>query len=225
MSEAAAGGFFPVYGVCLGFEALSIALAGGNRSLLTHFDAEDTAAPLLFTPAARKSQLYGRMGERVLRTLEDKPYARESHSWGVSLESLMASRPLAEAVDVLSLSADNTDGKVYVSSWEHRRAPVWATQFHPEKNAFEWGDALAIPHDGRAVVALTQAFANVFVDAARRAGPGHGVSLEAEGKGALDDLLIYNTPPVFTGRHDGPDPPFFDQAYVFGPWKEEVVAA
>jgi gamma-glutamyl hydrolase len=160
------------------------------------------------------------MSERTLHTLATQAYARESHAWGVSLESLVANPDLVDAVNVLSLSADATDGKVYVSSWEHRALPVWATQFHPEKNAFEWGDSLNIPHAGEAVAALSQAFANVFVDAARRAGPGHGVSLDAEAGGALDDLLIYNTPPVYTGRHDGPEPPFFDQVYLFAPWKE-----
>lgn len=189
--------------------------------MLSRFDAEDTAAPLLFTPDAAGSQLYGGMRRSALTSLATRPFARESHAWGVSLESLMANEKLAESVRVLSLSSDSTDGKVYVSSWEHRTLPVWATQFHPEKNAWEWGDGLHIPHQGEAVVALSQGFANVFVDAARRAGPGHGVSLEEEGKGALDDFLIYGTPPTFTGRHDGPEAPFFDQVYEWGPWEEE----
>ena len=161
------------------------------------------------------------MGGRALRTLEGRPYARESHAWGVSLESLVANKALAASVNVLSLSSDGTDGRVYVSSWEHRSLPVWATQFHPEKNAWEWGDAWHIPHERGAVLALSQGFANVLVDAARRAGPGHGPSLAEEAAGALDDFLIYNFPPAFTGRHDGPDTPFFDQAYVFKAWDDE----
>ena len=136
----------------------------------------------------------------------------------MSLQDLTANPSLASAVDVLSLSAD-PEGRVYVSSWEHARLPVWATQFHPEKNAYEWGDALHIPHSSGAV-RVTQAFANFLVDAARRAGPGHGVSAEAEGRGALDDLLIYRYPPLFTGGHGPGAHPFFDQAYVFRPWRE-----
>ena len=45
---------------------------------------------------------------------------------------------------------------------------------------------------------------------------------------AEDDLLIYNYPPKFTGRHvKASDRPWLDQAYVFGPWEEGagVVAA
>lgn len=136
----------------------------------------------------------------------------------MSLEDLTTNTALASAVRVLSLSAD-PEGRVYVSSWEHRSLPVWATQFHPEKNAYEWGDALHIPHSAGAV-RVTQAFANYLVDAARRAGPGHGVSLADEAAGALDDLLIYNFAPVFTGAHGEGKHPFFDQAYVFKPWDE-----
>lgn len=76
----AVGGFFPVYGVCLGFEALSIALAR-NASLLSRYDAEDGAAPLWFTGAARGSRLYGSMEPAVVDDLEAKPYVRWVFVW------------------------------------------------------------------------------------------------------------------------------------------------
>ena len=52
------------------------------------------------------------------------------------------------------------------------RLRVYATQFHPEKNLFEWGQAAsgellqAIPHS-HAAVAVSQYFANFFVDECR----------------------------------------------------------
>lgn len=44
--------------------------------------------------------------------------------------------------------------------------PVTATQWHPEKNAFEWARHLDIPHNKDAI-AVTEAVANFIVDEAR----------------------------------------------------------
>lgn len=205
---------FPVLAICLGFEAMAVALSR-NASLLTRYDAEDGAAPLFFTEAAEASAFFGSMPARVRRDLADKPYARESHSWGVSLESLEGEPGLRDAVDVLSLSAD-PEGRVYVSSYEHRTLPFVATQWHPEKNAFEWGDKLHIPHEAGAV-AVTHAVA-AFLGRHARASAHAAANVLEE-----DDALIYNHPVTFTGRHrDAADRPWLDQAYVMPPWREWV---
>ncbi len=47
--------------------------------------------------------------------------------------------------------------------------PVTATQWHPEKNAFEWARDLDIPHD-KGAIAVTQAVANFVVDEVGREG-------------------------------------------------------
>lgn len=45
--------------------------------------------------------------------------------------------------------------------------PIYATQFHPEKNAFEWASFLRIPHS-EAAIEVGQETANFFVSQARR---------------------------------------------------------
>ena len=201
---------FPVLAICLGFEAMSVALSG-NASLLSRYDAEDGAAPLFFTAAARGSSFFGSMPATVLDDVETKPYARESHTWGVSLEALTAEPGLRDAVDVLSLSAD-PEGRVYVSSYEHRTLPFAAVQWHPEKNAFEWGDKLHIPHTDGAL-AVTHAVARWLSRHARASAAAPRDVLEE------DDALIYNHPAAFTGRHENVgDRPWLDQAYVLPPW-------
>jgi gamma-glutamyl hydrolase len=44
---------------------------------------------------------------------------------------------------------------------------VYATQWHPEKNAFEWASFLRIPHSPEGIE-VTQEMANFFVSEARR---------------------------------------------------------
>jgi len=118
---------FPVFAICLGFEALGVHLSG-NASLLSAFDAEDTAAPLYFTEAAERSRLFGSMPRKVRESLASKPFARESHSWGISLASFEGEEKLKDQLEVLSLSSD-PEGRVYVSSMEHKMLPFSATQW------------------------------------------------------------------------------------------------
>ena len=118
---------FPVFAICLGFEALGVHLSG-NASLLSAFDAEDTAAPLYFTEAAERSRLFGSMPRKVRESLASKPFARESHSWGISLTNFEGEEKLKDQLEVLSLSSD-PEGRVYVSSMEHKTLPFSATQW------------------------------------------------------------------------------------------------
>ena len=44
-------------------------------------------------------------------------------------------------------------GREFISMVEGRGGlPMWATQFHPEKNIFEWSTKDNIPHSGDAVL-------------------------------------------------------------------------
>ena len=105
---------------------------------------------------------------------------------------------------MLSTNADGT-GKPFVSTMEARRYPFAATQWHPEKNNFEWGTKLgpaAIPH-GADATAVSQYVADHVVGLARRSA--HAFPSAA----AEADALIYNYPAV-------PDPNgYFSQVYVF----------
>ena len=73
---------------------------------LRSFDAEDSSAPLYFTDKAKESRFFSGMRPEVVADLAAKPYARESHSRGLSLKSFDANPALKEAYEVLSLSND-----------------------------------------------------------------------------------------------------------------------
>ena len=65
------------------------------------------------------------------------------------------------------------------------------TQWHPEKNAFEWNPKESIPHSANAVNVM-QWVANFFMSEARK-NDHHFESVEAETK-----ALIYNYRTTFT---------------------------
>ena len=54
---------------------------------MCRFDAEDYAAPLLYTQYARDSNFYRRMPDWALDALQQRPVAFENHHYG-ALESI-----------------------------------------------------------------------------------------------------------------------------------------
>jgi gamma-glutamyl hydrolase len=144
-------------------------------------------------------------------------YAMENHVHGVHMDGFAENPSLLSFFDILSLSLDR-QGEMYVSTIEAKDYPISATQWHPEKNAFEWG-AFNIPHDAIAVL-VTQSVANAFINLARR--NSHAPSSREE----EDSLLIYNWSKniEFTGRASGSEEgsSSFDQVYVFPPYSPSV---
>ena len=88
------------------------------------------------------------------------------HHAGLSPEDFNSSAALRDFFEVLSLGSDRR-GRQFVSTMQAHRYPVTASQWHPEKNAFEWPRALHIPHSEQAVE-LMHAVARFFVSEARR---------------------------------------------------------
>jgi len=204
------GDFFPLHGTCLGFEALAIFAAKNNESVVTDFDAEDYSQPLYPTEKAPTSKLFSALPPHVVENLYTKPYAAQNHAHGVAFEAFASNPALNAFFDVLTLSIDRQDD-VYVSTMESTAYPISATQWHPEKNAFEWTlNKHTIPHHPDAIE-VTQEVANVFVGAARKNFHAPK-SREVE-----EDLLIYNWNDglKYTGTSTYGGEADFDEIYVF----------
>lgn len=72
---------------------------------------------------------------------------------------------LSEYFKLLATSFDD-DGLEYAALIEHWTLPIFGSQFHPEKNQFEWANDdkhNAIPHTPNAMDSA-QYFANFFVN-------------------------------------------------------------
>lgn len=66
--ENADGGFFPIWGSCLGLQALAV-LVGGSAALDIGFDSEDLQIPLKFTNKARGSRLFSKVPDDLMTSL------------------------------------------------------------------------------------------------------------------------------------------------------------
>ena len=98
---------------------------------------------------------------------------------------------------------DDTKGQTFIAAWEGIDYPIYGTQFHPERNAFEWDPAEPINHSPQAIECV-QDLANFFVDEARKSL--HGFSSPQDEQAAL----IYMCPaPLYEVSYN----PYYTQVY------------
>ena len=193
--------YFPIWGTCLGHEELAV-LAGGYL-VIEHCDAENMLVTVQPEPALAESRMFANATAEQLALFTEQPNLGMFHSNCVRPEGLSS-----RAGELLSLATtQDRSGATYVAILEHRTLPIYGTQFHPEKPAFEWSTLERvdqIPHTPEAVLA-GQYLGNFFVSEARRSD--NVFASEAEEEAAL----IYNHIPYFTGSKGSS----FEMCYFF----------
>lgn len=191
----ASGDTYPIWGTCDGFEWLMQIGAADDKVLTSGFDSENMSLPLNFTGAAQKGSrllaeakampVQGSGGRlTIFDALATQPLTLNNHGDGVTPADFESNVHLPQSFTVLATNRDRK-GREFVSLVEGKGGlPVWAAQFHPEKNVFEQSRALpskvdpGVPPEGgwwpfesiahsRAAVAVSQYMANFFVDQCR----------------------------------------------------------
>ncbi|XP_061569368.1 gamma-glutamyl hydrolase [Cololabis saira] len=192
------GDYFPMWGTCLGFEQLTYLTSG--KFLLTHTNTSGVVLPLDFTKDVNDSRMFKGFPGELMAALSTEKITENSHQWSLTTSDYNTNAELTRFYKVLST---NTDGNVeFVSTVEAYDYPIYGTQWHPEKNAFEWTRPY-IAHSP-AAVKTTFYMAQFFVSEARK-NFHRFESKEEESK-----VLIYNYNPVYTG-----DVSAFEQIYLF----------
>uniref|UniRef100_A0A131YL28 folate gamma-glutamyl hydrolase n=1 Tax=Rhipicephalus appendiculatus TaxID=34631 RepID=A0A131YL28_RHIAP len=198
------GTYFPLWGTCLGFEALSrLAI---DKLVLRACQGHDLALPLNFTRGFRRSRMFSGLSRSLERALRTRPITYNSHG-----KCLTPQNFTTFGLDhFFRLTSTNVDpnGVTFISSMEAYSYPFYGVQFHPEKNNFEWTqrkDHVHIPHTKDAVL-VSQYLGNFFLDEARK--NNHSFASAAEELNAL----IYNYPVTYTQNKTA-----FTQMYIFSP--------
>ena len=196
--------YWPIWGTCLGFELLAF-LAINETHSLTRCSSMQQALPLEITSKFKTSKVGRTIPKDVYTTLTTKDSTINFHNWCLSPANFSYFK-MDEFWDVLSTNHD-TNGVEFISFLEAKNYPIWGSQFHPEKHAYEWTlHYPKIPHDLRSIHAGAF-FAEFFVEETRK--NNHRFSdRETEEK-----YLIYNYSPQFTG--DINTGSTFEQSYYF----------
>ncbi|KAL5564916.1 hypothetical protein UlMin_028080 [Ulmus minor] len=196
-----AGDHFPLYAICLGFELLTMIISK-DRNILEPFKASDMASTLQFTENVNiEGTVFQRFPPDLLKKLSTDCLVMQNHHYGISPERFLQNKDLCNFFQILTTSYDE-DNEVYVSSVNAHHYPVTALQWHPEKNAFEWG-LTRIPHSEDAIH-VTQHAANFLVSEARK-------SLNRPPLRQVLDNLIYNYSPTYCGKAGKG----YDEVYIF----------
>lgn len=204
VEENKAGKHFPLLGICLGMELMLYLEAKRDQQLQSDCDSFRVSLPLHFVEGYQKSKLFSNASDDIIDILSTKDVTLNSHRFCITPEKF-TEYSLHESFQCLSTNTD-LNGLVFISSYESIKYPFYGLQFHPEKNAFEFVASQAgyVNHSKEAV-AVTQYFANFFVDQARE-NKNSFSSVDEE-----DRNLIYNYNPLFYSLLGGN----MQQIYVF----------
>jgi gamma-glutamyl hydrolase len=134
-----AGDYFPLWGTCMGFQWLLIS-ATRNPNVLDpsngQMDSYNYSIPLDFTAAAPSSRLFAHAG-RVYDILAKENVTMNNHHYGIYPEHFAKEPALTDMFQVLSNNNDR-QGVPFVSTIEAFKYPIYGSQWHPEKNDFEY---------------------------------------------------------------------------------------
>ena len=106
------------------------------------------------------------METTLFSALQHESLIYNYHTICISKTTIENHAALRDTFRVVAVNTDET-GLEYAALVEHRTLPIYAAQFHPEKNNFEWSVYRDVPHGARAVE-LSQYLANFFVGEARK---------------------------------------------------------
>lgn len=194
------GDYFPMWGTCLGFQLLTALTTGQN--LMSDFDAEDLMMPLHVLDGFKNSKLFVNLPDDISEYLQTENVTENYHHYGLSPETYNGNEELKTFYLPLTLNKDRK-GKVFLSTMEAYKYPFYGTQWHPEKNVYQWSIKYALNHDDHAVK-VTQYFADFFISEARKS-QHHFPCLDCEIKALID-----NYKPVFSGDADFLEMYYFD---------------
>ncbi|KAK7113589.1 gamma-glutamyl hydrolase-like [Littorina saxatilis] len=193
LQAAENGDMFPLWGTCLGFELLNVITAG--RNILKETDTENVTLPLDFVPGFETSRLFSKAPGDIVQYLQKEPITQNEHKYGVLVDDFNNNPKLKNFYRVMSTNVGKNGAK-FISTFEAFKYPIYGTQWHPEKNAFNWNPHYVINHSEHAI-RVAQYFANFFVGQARLSSH-HFPSVEEESAALIDNYdPVYSTDGTF----------------------------
>ncbi|KAH3744231.1 Gamma-glutamyl hydrolase A [Pelomyxa schiedti] len=187
------GDTFPIWGICMGMQLLSI-LAAQSQDILERnaFDSENLPLPLEFTDEAYTSYLFGSAPDKIMQIFATENVTMNLHHDGVTPDGYNGNPNIQNVFNVLSTNKDR-QGKEFLSTLEGKNMPLFGVQWHPERTQFFWDTDEDTVHSAHAVMAIAYVAQRFAVEV--RLNDHHFATEEEE-----TEALIYNYTPTYDGE-------------------------
>jgi len=126
------GVYYPLWAICEGFEAASIALTK-DVHLLDNYEQEGEYKKLYFTPQAKKSILFQYFSEDDFKFLEENPAMYYKHNYGLNTSVPTLHPSLSSNEWIVTATGKDENGKAVLSAMESLYYPFYMHLFHPER--------------------------------------------------------------------------------------------
>jgi gamma-glutamyl hydrolase len=159
------GEYYPLLGICLGFQTMNLMEAPTNHVVDTGLNALNMLSKHNFTTPPHETKLWKDLPDRLITALTETELMLENHHDGVWTKTFYANK-LENALTKIAVAYDR-DGNEYIANVEHKNYPFYGFQFHPEKPNFIFHPNLPVNHSPEARE-ISQYVANFFVDEAKK---------------------------------------------------------
>jgi len=210
--------YFPLIGICQGFEELIWSATNFGPELCvptpTKTCVNGTDNVLLackLTTEGFRSNMLNNSGvtelDQAVKAILQTPITPNFHSNAVFPSSFGPGTPLGDTFNILATSRKD-DGPEFVSMIEGKTLPIYGLQWHTSLQVFEWSSKLScLTHDPVSILVM-QYLANFVAGELRR-------NNNVFPPGEFESIKFSNQKITYTENLTGG--PVFENAYFFGP--------
>ena len=120
------GQFYPLFGICQGYEYLSIYTSDLQKDVLQDFVLMRTSIPVEFTKDTSETLMFSEFTQDEIEIFESKNVTFNAHNFAIGPDVFKIDDGLREFWDVTSVSY-MPDGRPFVASVEAKDYPIFAT--------------------------------------------------------------------------------------------------
>lgn len=132
------GNYFPVWGVCMGFQQMIIAQDGRDKykDFLQKFKAyDDLYLPLELMEEGKNARIFSLYSKDQINNMEIKNVSLHNHMMGISPSVFKRNKNLSKFYKIVNISYDR-ENKPFVSTIEAYDYPFYGVQWHPERKRY-----------------------------------------------------------------------------------------
>jgi gamma-glutamyl hydrolase len=143
---------FPVYGICQGFEVITLSIAG-NVKPIDHFVHPGQLDYVEITEEGQDSRMFAGMPDHLVDFLKDQKNMFYNHRYGFNMSLLENFKVLNDFFRITAKGSDD-NGKEFVAGMEAKEYPIYIVQYHPERVLSEWKNKTVFDHPEDAAQAM-----------------------------------------------------------------------